>query len=75
MIFAQGREEGSLAFQGTLEHAARGFFTILQGLQSLCRTKGEVRSFRRVDRVTGISRDSALSQNRTYGSVYGSCFK
>jgi len=29
----------------------------------------------RVGRATGISRDPALSQNRTYGSVYGSCFK
>jgi len=29
----------------------------------------------RVGRATGISRDPALSQNRTYGAVYGSCFK
>jgi len=29
----------------------------------------------RVGWASGISRDPALSQNRTYGSVYGSCFK
>lgn len=47
MIFAQGREEGSLDFQGTPEHAAMGFFAMLQGLQALCRTRGDVRAFKK----------------------------
>ena len=47
MIFAQGRKEGSLAFQGTPEHAAMAFFAMLQGLQTLCRTKGETPAFKK----------------------------
>lgn len=46
MIFAQGREEGSLSFRGTPEHAATAFFAMLQGLQTLCRTKGEIGAFK-----------------------------
>lgn len=47
MIFAQGREEGSLKFKGTPEHAAMSFFAMLQGLQTLCRAKDDSRSFRK----------------------------
>lgn len=47
MIFAQGREEGSLCFEGTPEHAAMGFFAMLQGLQTLCRAKSDVRAFKK----------------------------
>ena len=47
MIFTQGREEGSLAFEGTPEHAAMAFFAMLQGLQMLCRAKGEIRAFKK----------------------------
>lgn len=47
MIFAQGRKEGSLAFEGTPEHAAMGFFAMLQGLQTLCRAKGDIRAFKK----------------------------
>lgn len=47
MVFAQGREEGSIAFEGTPEHAAMGFFAMLQGLQTLCRAKGETRAFKK----------------------------
>lgn len=47
MIFTQGRKEGSLDFEGTPEHAAMGFFAMLQGLQTLCRAKGDVRVFKK----------------------------
>ena len=47
MIFAQGREEDSLAFEGTPEHAAMAFFAMLQGLQVLCRAKGQIRAFKK----------------------------
>jgi hypothetical protein len=47
MIFAQGREEGSLRFQGAPKYAAMGFFAMLQGLQTLCRTKGDIRAFKK----------------------------
>lgn len=36
-IFAQGREEGSLKFEGTSEDAARAFLALLQGMQQLAR--------------------------------------
>ena len=47
MIFRQGRDEGSLAFEGTPEHAAMAFFAMLQGLQTLCRAKSDVRAFKK----------------------------
>ena len=46
-IFAQGRAEGSLEFEGTPTHAAMGFFAMLQGLQTLCRAKGDMRAFKK----------------------------
>lgn len=46
-IFAQGREEESIQFQGTPEHAAMGFFAMLQGLQTLCRAKDDTRAFKK----------------------------
>ena len=46
-IFVQGQDEGSLSFQGSAEHAAMSFFAMLQGLQTLCRAKGETRTFRK----------------------------
>ncbi|MEM1212394.1 MAG: TetR/AcrR family transcriptional regulator [Planctomycetota bacterium] len=45
LVFAQGRREGSLAFEGSAEDAAMGFFAMLEGLQTLCRAKGDVSSF------------------------------
>lgn len=47
MIFAQGREEGSLEFVGTPEQAAMAFFAMLQGLQTLCRARGEIGAFKK----------------------------
>lgn len=47
MIFQQGREEVSLEFEGKPEHAAMAFFAMLQGLQTLCRTKADTRAFRK----------------------------
>lgn len=47
MIFAQGQKEGSLAFEGSPKHAAMAFFAMLQGLQMLCRTKGDTRAFKK----------------------------
>lgn len=47
MIFRQGRDEGTLAFEGTPAHAAMGFFAMLQGLQTLCRAKGDTRAFKK----------------------------
>ena len=47
MIFSQGREDESLAFEGTPQYAAMGFFAMLQGLQTLCRAKGDTRAFRK----------------------------
>ncbi len=45
MIFVQGRDEGSLNFEGESEQAAMAFFAMLQGLQTLCRVKGDTRAF------------------------------
>ena len=47
MIFAQGREEDSLEFEGAPEHAAMAFFAMLQGLQTLCRAKHDTRAFKK----------------------------
>lgn len=47
MIFAQGRDEESLDFEGTPHHAALAFLAMLQGLQSLCRIKGDTRAFKK----------------------------
>ena len=38
---------GSLTFEGTPEHAAMAFFAMLQGLQTLCRAKSDVRAFKK----------------------------
>ncbi len=46
MIFEQGRNEESLVIHGSPDAAARGFFAMLQGLQSLCRANGGVRAFK-----------------------------
>lgn len=46
-IFEQGRRESTLTFEGTPKHAAMAFFAMLQGLQTLCRTKGDNRAFKR----------------------------
>ena len=47
MIFTQGREDGSLRFEGEPVHAAMAFFAMLQGLQTLCRTKDDTRAFKK----------------------------
>ena len=46
-IFKQGRQEDSLTFEGTPADAAMSFFAMLQGLQTLCRAKGDPRAFRK----------------------------
>ena len=46
-VFAQGRREGSLSFEGSPTHAAMGFFAMMQGLQTLCRAKGDTRAFKK----------------------------
>jgi len=45
LIFEQGQNEGSLTFEGTPEDAAMGFFAMLEGLQTLCRARGDTSSF------------------------------
>ena len=45
LIFAQGIEEGSLSYDGSAQHAAMGFFAMLEGLQTLCRASGDASSF------------------------------
>ncbi len=40
-VFDQGREEGSLEFQGDPESSEIGYFTLLQGLQVLLQAKGD----------------------------------
>ena len=59
-IFSQGRKDGSLTFEGTPTHAAMGFFAMLQGLQTLCRAKGDTRAFKKaaatfIDSITETS--------------------
>ena len=49
-IFAQGRKEGSLEFEGSPIDAATGFFAMLQGLQALCRAKGDTRAFKKTSK-------------------------
>jgi len=39
-VFVQGRNEGSLRFSGSPEHAAQAFLGMLQGLQILLRAEG-----------------------------------
>ncbi len=56
-VFAQGREEGSLEFDSSPDHAAMGFFAMLQGLQTLCRSSGDNSAFKQaaeayVDSIT-----------------------
>ena len=46
MIFTQGRKEGSLTFEGSPKYAAMAFFAMLQGLQTLCRTKDDTKAFK-----------------------------
>ena len=46
-VFEQGSREESLRFEGQPEHAAMGFFAMMQGLQALCRTKGDTRAFKK----------------------------
>ncbi|MEN1678030.1 MAG: TetR/AcrR family transcriptional regulator [Planctomycetota bacterium] len=46
-IFSQGRREETLDFEGAPKHAAMGFFAMLQGLQTLCRAKGDTRAFKK----------------------------
>jgi TetR/AcrR family transcriptional repressor of nem operon len=41
-VFEQGRAEGSLVFRGNPFDAATGFFAMLQGLQVLARTTGDL---------------------------------
>ena len=45
LIFEQGQAEGSLVFDGSAEDAAMAFFAMLEGLQTLCRAKGDMSSF------------------------------
>jgi len=47
MIFAQGRKEATLDFEGTANHAAFAFLGMLQGLQTLCRVQGDTRAFKK----------------------------
>ena len=44
-IFEQGEHEKSLSFEGSAEDAAMGFFAMLEGLQTLCRTKADTAAF------------------------------
>lgn len=44
-IFEQGREEGSLTYEGTPLDAARSFLALLQGLQQLARYSGDLGVF------------------------------
>lgn len=46
-IFIQGRQEDSLTFEGSPTDAATSFFAMLQGLQTLCRAKGDTRAFKK----------------------------
>ena len=46
LIFEQGSSEGTLDYQGTAADAAMAFFAMLQGLQVLARTSGNVRTFK-----------------------------
>lgn len=46
-VFAQGRREGTLEFEGSATDAATAFFAMLQGLQALCRAKGDIRAFKK----------------------------
>lgn len=45
-VFKQGREEGSLQYEGTPVDAATAFFAMMQGLQALCRAKGDSIAFK-----------------------------
>lgn len=46
-VFAQGRREETLSFEGSPTDAATGFFAMMQGLQTLCRAKGDTRAFKK----------------------------
>ncbi|MEM0927521.1 MAG: hypothetical protein AAGJ83_15860, partial [Planctomycetota bacterium] len=59
-VFAQGRTEASLDFEGSPIDAATGFFAMLQGLQALCRAKGDTRAFKK----TATSFIQSLTTNR-----------
>jgi AcrR family transcriptional regulator len=45
MVFEQGRQDGTLKFEGEPELAAMSFFAMLQGLQILVRTKNDSAAF------------------------------
>ncbi|MEM6654586.1 MAG: TetR/AcrR family transcriptional regulator [Planctomycetota bacterium] len=60
-VFTQGRRDGTLSFEGSPTHAAMGFFAMLQGLQTLCRAKGDTKAFKKaassyIDSITVQSR-------------------
>ena len=57
-VFKQGRDEGTLEFEGKPEHAAAGFFAMLQGLQTLARVKDDYAAFRQAAKgyIDSISR-------------------
>ena len=59
-VFQQGREEGTLEFVGQPEHAATGFFAMLQGLQTLTRTKDDTAAFKHAAKgyIDSITRKS-----------------
>ena len=44
-VFAEGRRQETLRFQGSPEAAATAFLAMLQGLQVLCRAKDDFESF------------------------------
>lgn len=44
-IFEQGKEEGSLSFEGSAQDAARAFLALLQGMQQLARYSGDSTTF------------------------------
>ena len=46
-VFAQGRKDGTLEFEGSPTDAATAFFAMLQGLQALCRAKGDTKAFKK----------------------------
>ena len=44
-VFEDGRNAGTLTYQGSAEDAATAFLAMLQGLQVLARAKGDVKAF------------------------------
>jgi len=60
-VFVQGREEGSLDYEGSPVDAATAFFAMMQGLQALCKAKGDAVGFKGAARsyVKSLTADSS----------------